>query len=136
MSVRGGDINAVMKYGRERSISKRCYDLSVGGSGFGRILLLVVLLVVYGTLYPFDFHVRQPGPAPLWILFHSWPGPVNRFVMRDSTLNILIYLPVGLFGSLWMRQYRSPAVSTWLIISFAAVLSAALEVTQLFDDSR
>jgi VanZ family protein len=94
----------------------------------GRILLIVVLLVAYGSLYPFDFHSSHLGASPLWLLFHSWPPAFDRSVLVDIVLNILIYLPVGLFGSLSIGKRRS--------ILLAAALSASIEVLQLFDDSR
>ena len=45
-----------------------------------RILLLVIALIVYGSLYPWDFHPAQLAASPLWILLHSWP--TTRVVHR------------------------------------------------------
>jgi VanZ family protein len=94
----------------------------------GRILLIVILLIVYGSLYPFHFHPAQSAASPLWMLFHSWPPVVDRSVLVDIVLNVFIYLPVGLFGSLSLGKRRS--------ILLAAALSACMEVLQLFDYSR
>ena len=94
----------------------------------GRILLIVVVLVAYGSLYPFDFHFRQLGASPLWILFHSWPSALDRTVPADVVLNVLIYFPIGFFGSLSLGRKKP--------VLLAAALSACIEVLQLFDDSR
>jgi len=42
-----------------------------------RILLIVIALIVYGSLYPFDFHSTQLAGSPLWVLIHSWPTHVQ-----------------------------------------------------------
>jgi VanZ family protein len=93
-----------------------------------RILLIVLLLVAYGSLYPFDFHSRPLAASAPWILLHSWPPGVERTVLADVVLNILIYLPVGFLGSLAWGKKRS--------LVLAAAFSACIEVLQLFDDSR
>jgi VanZ family protein len=70
------------------------------------------------------------------MLLDSWPAGFDRFLVRDGALNILIYIPIGLFGSLWMRRRYTAAVAACLTLAFATVLSATMEMTQLFDDGR
>jgi VanZ family protein len=101
-----------------------------------RIFLITVLLIVYGSLYPFDFHAKEAGPGPLWMLFHSWPHEFIRYLIRDGALNVLIYIPIGLFGNLWIRQRKTALMAACLTLLFAAALSATMEMTQLFDGSR
>jgi VanZ family protein len=103
---------------------------------FGRILLIVVILIIYGSLYPFDFHARQLSAAPLSILFHSWPSSLDRFLLKDVVLNVLIYLPVGFFGSLMFGRGRSRLLSAAVAICLGLVLSTCMEILQLYDDSR
>ena len=52
-----------------------------------RILLIVIVLIVYGSLYPWEFHSTQLAASPLWVLVHSWPTQIDRsFVaMLQST---------------------------------------------------
>jgi hypothetical protein len=64
----------------------------------------VVALIVYGSLYPWDFHSTQLAANPLWVLIHSWPTRIDRFLLRDIAVNVLIYMPVGVFGFLALRQ--------------------------------
>jgi len=70
------------------------------------------------------------------MLLHSWPTEFDRFLVRDGALNILIYIPIGLFGSLWMKQRKTAGVAACTACLFAAILSATMEMTQLFDDKR
>ena len=53
---------------------------------------------------------------------------MERTVWIDIVVNVLIYLPVGFFGSLSIGPRKS--------VLLAAVLSAAIEILQLFDVSR
>ena len=78
-----------------------------------RILLIVIVLIVYGSLYPWDFHSTQLGASPLWVLIHSWPEHIDRFLFRDIAVNVVIYLPVGVFGLLALRQkFHTPFAVT------------------------
>ena len=101
-----------------------------------RILLIVIVLIVYGSLYPGDFHSTQLAASPLWVLIHSWPDHIDRFLLRDIAVNVGIYMPLGVFGLLALRQkFRTPfAVIVTVLLALA--LSSSIEMTQLFDDSR
>lgn len=100
----------------------------------GFILLITIVLIVYGSLYPFHFH---PSPArPLWVLFHSWPAALDRFEIRDIAINILIYIPIGLFGALWFGRGKARCLPPVLTIVLAAALSLSMELCQLFDARR
>jgi VanZ family protein len=102
--------------------------MAAGRLALGRILLIVILLVAYGSLYPFDFHSQDLPASPLWILVNSWPPHMDRSTWVDVILNVLLYIPVGLFGSLSLGK-------SWSIL-LAAMLSAGIEMLQLFDVSR
>ena len=101
-----------------------------------RILLIVIVLIVYGSLYPWDFHSTQLAASPFWVLLHSWPEHIDRFLFRDIAVNVVIYVPVGVFGLLALRQkFHTPfAVSATVLLALA--LSSSIEMTQLFDDAR
>src|ERR1700676_4719121 len=73
-------------------------------SSLYRLFLIVVALIVYGSLYPWDFHSAQLAASPLWILLHSWPTQFDRFTARDTAINFVIYTPVGVLGLLALRQ--------------------------------
>lgn len=101
-----------------------------------RIFLIVIALVVYGSLYPWDFHSAQLAASPLWVLTHSWPTHIDRFLVRDIAVNLLVYMPVGVFGFLALRQNFPTPFAAAVTVSFALALSSGIEMTQLFDDAR
>jgi VanZ family protein len=104
-------------------------------SSLHRILLIVIALVVYGSLYPWGFHSAQLAGSPLWVLIHSWPTVVDRFLFRDIAVNLLLYTPVGVFGFLALRQNSRTAFAVMLTVLIALTLSSSIEMIQLFDDA-
>ncbi|MBZ5726901.1 MAG: VanZ family protein [Acidobacteriia bacterium] len=105
-----------------------------------RILLIVCALIVYGSLYPFQFqfHATALSAGPLFILLHSWPSHIDRFLLRDILVNIAIYMPLGMFGLLAFAgegaAHGARAVAATVLLALA--LSASMEMLQVFDDSR
>lgn len=102
-----------------------------------RILAIVVALILYGSLYPWEFHARDYGHNPLWILLHTWPaGAFNRYLLWDVAVNIALYLPLGIFGYLAVSARASRMLRVLAPLALALALSASIEMLQLFDDSR
>ena len=101
-----------------------------------RILLIVVALILYGSLYPWEFRPRQLGANPLWVLLHSWPRGFNRYIVWDVAVNVALYVPLGVFGFLAMRERAPRGLRVLAPLALAAVLSASVEMLQLFDRSR
>jgi VanZ family protein len=101
-----------------------------------RLLLLVVAFILYGSLYPFDFHFDRTAASPLLILLHSWPTKIDRFAWRDAGVNILLYFPLGLTALLVMtrRLPRLPSALAAMLLGLA--LSASIEMLQIFDSTR
>jgi len=95
-----------------------------------RLLVLFALLILYGSLYPFDFDFLRPVDNPLWTLLHSWPQPFDRFAFRDGASNLVLYVPLGfasaiVFGRRW-----------WAAPLLGLALSASVEMLQLYDAAR
>ena len=101
-----------------------------------RVLLIVIAVIVYGSLYPWDFHSAQLAASPLWVLIHSWPRVIDRFLIRDITVNVLLYMPVGVFGFLALRQNVHTALAVTVTVFIGLTLSSSIEMIQLFDDAR
>src|SRR5580704_4621876 len=101
-----------------------------------RVVLIVVALIVYGSLYPWEFHARQLGASPLWVLLHSWPDAINRYLLWDIAINVVLYAPLGVFGFLAMSERAPRAMRIVMPVLMALALSASVEMIQLFDDSR
>ncbi len=94
----------------------------------GRLLLLTLILIAYGSLYPWHFRSAPPGVSPFWIIAHSWPRHFDGPTVRDIAANVLLYLPVGLFGFLTFAN-RWAIVPT-LLLGFT--LSTIMEFAQVF----
>lgn len=101
-----------------------------------RILAIVVALILYGSLYPWQFHAGHYAASPLWILLHTWPARVNRYLFWDVAVNMVLYLPLGIFGFLAINAKVSRVARILAPLALAVALSSTIEMLQLFDDSR
>lgn len=100
-----------------------------------RIVLVIAALLIYGSLYPWEFHAARGPYGPIDALIHSWKFSLNRFELRDIAINIAIYMPFGAAVYLWLSS-RSAAVRFAGPILLAALLSTSIEITQLYDARR
>ncbi len=96
----------------------------------------MLVLIAYGSLYPWHFRAVDLPANPLWILLHAWPSGFNRFFLRDTVVNLALYVPAGLTGHLAFRRFRKPWLSVAAPILIGTVLSASIEMLQLFVPSR
>lgn len=101
-----------------------------------RILAIVVALILYGSLYPWQFHARHYSHNPLWILLHAWPTVVDRYLFWDVAINITLYVPLGIFAYLAVSARAPQAMRVLAPVACGLALSASIEMTQLFDDGR
>jgi hypothetical protein len=90
----------------------------------------VIVLIVYGSLYPWEFYSAELAASPLWGLIHSWPTHIDRLLLRDIAVNVLTYVPVGVFGFLTLRQNFRPAVGATVTLLFARILSSSIGMIQ------
>lgn len=99
---------------------------------YARIVAAVVVVIIYGSLYPFHLS-RNPGSnTPFRALIHTWWGPFGR---GDFLANVLLYLPFGLFSVQALRRFPL-IVRVALVIFSALALSASMELLQFFDEGR
>jgi len=99
-----------------------------------RLLLLVVAIVVYGSLYPWHFTFAG-RPEPVSLLLHSWPAAWDRFVLRDIAINVLLYMPLGAAASLaWLPRFPRAAAAAATAFGFA--LSLSMELLQNYVPGR
>ena len=101
-----------------------------------RLLLLVIGLIVYGSLYPWHFDFEGSGANPLWVLLHAWPRGIDRFVLRDIPINLLIYLPLGMAAFLAAARRHGRLVAFDAALLIALGLSASMEMLQIYDPGR
>src|SRR4051812_6147259 len=112
------------------AIAAAC-DCKRGIIGFlSRILLLVIVLIAYGCLYPFHF-AALPEANPVWVLLHSWDLQFDRFLIRDVILNVLLYVPLGVSGYLALARHMTKPVAGLTTLLLGCALSTSVEVAQV-----
>ena len=92
----------------------------------------MVLIIAYGSLYPFDFSRPPTGPGPVYTLLSTWANKPGR---GDFLSNILLYMPLGFFGELTFTGMR-PVTRLLATILLGAILSISIELTQYYDVGR
>lgn len=96
--------------------------------------LLLAVLIVYASLFPFEGWHWPPGRTLPDLLALPWPRARIPF---DLWSNFLGYLPLGTLTALALRRPGRAGWPAALVAAFlAAALSFALEVTQQFLPER
>ncbi|HEY1493844.1 MAG TPA: VanZ family protein [Candidatus Solibacter sp.] len=101
-----------------------------------RLLIIVVAFIVYGSLYPFHFDFDRIETNPLLHLLHAWPARIDKFAWRDAGVNLLLYFPLGVTAFLTMARRLPRAVAAFTTMLLGLILSASIEMLQIFDASR
>ncbi len=91
---------------------------------FAALAAGVMLLIVYGSLFPFQF--QSCGGS----LLSTSAAPANR---GDLLSNILLYMPLGFFATKALRNSRTAVLLATLA---GAALSFAMESLQICDAGR
>ena len=104
---------------------------SVIDRNLGLITLVVIFFIVYGSLFPFDFHPMPPGAVHA--LLEGWARRPGR---GDALANILLYMPLGYFVLLIFRRDVNIVVRAGLAILLGMSLSVTMELTQYYDSGR
>jgi VanZ family protein len=101
----------------------------------GALLLFVITLmfIVYGSLYPFALRAR---PLPHGILDVFLASLAQRPGRGDTIANVLLYVPFGLFLALVLPARFGAGARSVGTTGAGFVLSAAIEITQLYDVGR
>jgi VanZ family protein len=97
-----------------------------------RLLLLTIVLIAYGSLYPWHLRPVPSGQNPVSIVFHSWPSPMDAGSVRDIAVNVLVYLPLGLFAFSTLAEFWRPRVAALASLLVGFVLSTFVELSQVF----
>ena len=95
-----------------------------------------MLLIVYGSLYPWHFEARQLAQTAPWILLHSWDATPNRYFFGDIVINVSLYVPLGMSAFALFRR-RHAGLFSWIApVILGALLSACIEMLQLYEPTR
>jgi VanZ family protein len=101
-----------------------------------RVFLVITLFIVYGSLYPWNFHPALSNESPLFTLLHAWPEHFDRFLLKDIPINLLLYVPFGASAYLAFSRGRTGFFWAMLPVALAILVSGSIEMIQLFDDHR
>lgn len=96
------------------------------------LTLVVTLLIIYGSLYPFSF-IAPPQGSPLALLTQlDWA----RTTRADVLANLLLYLPLGALLSFALPTHWSAARTAFLAAAAGTLLAATLETLQALEPFR
>jgi VanZ family protein len=97
------------------------------------LLLAVVALIVYVSLYPFDFTSTAVGGGLIEAVHAlSWA----RAGRGDQVSNILLYIPFGFCAFLWLERFCPRAGAMALTLLGGFLLSFGIEVAQGYLPAR
>lgn len=97
------------------------------------LLVMVVALIAYGSLYPFNFKPDAIDGGILQALEKlSWA----RAGRGDRIANVLLYLPLGFCLYLWLATYLRRRVSLLVATALGALFSFGIEVAQVYVSAR
>ena len=90
-------------------------------------------LIVYGSLYPFDFSLTAMGNVDIGHFLADW----RLFSSRGDLLgNVGLFLPYGFFGMLAVRAEQSRSARFVALAVFGLFAAAWLQFMQLALPSR
>jgi VanZ family protein len=96
-------------------------------------LAIITAVIVYGSLYPFQFHHRGLPIGPVAYLLSTWRDWDRR---GDLLANILLYMPFGLLAARALPDGLSGSTRVGLVLLGGALLSTAMELLQFNDVGR
>lgn len=96
-------------------------------------LAIVVIIVLYGSLYPFVFRQPASGIGPISTLIKDWEQLPRRC---DFISNVIFYLPLGFFGVLAFSEKMRAVSAMGLAVVVGALLSTAMELAQYYVAGR
>src|SRR5215471_294604 len=96
-----------------------------GAIRFVLLTAITTAVILYGSLYPFEFRIPTVAGGPLGTLLHSWRAMPGR---GDFVANVLLYAPLGWSGFLSLSQRMSVWLRLFLVIVGGTALSVGMEL--------
>jgi VanZ family protein len=98
-----------------------------------RFLLLIIVLIVYGSLYPFKFSGQMPTGSEIF----TWSMDIFRRTTRvDIIANILLFVPYGIIARMYINQHKARLKSAIWLILIGALIAYLLQLAQFFLPAR
>jgi glycopeptide antibiotics resistance protein len=98
------------------------------------LLLMWIVLILYGSFFPFHFSLHRLHHQPLTALLQSRTFLFDRFVVRDFFVNVTLYVPLGVLW--WLKGNRTGKARTAVPIVGGLLLSCLVEVGQYVTETR
>ncbi|MGH1480682.1 MAG: VanZ family protein [Geminicoccales bacterium] len=95
------------------------------------LCLAFIGFAIHGSLWPYD--VVMPDSEAYRLFFGNLQGGYSR---RDLLANILLFMPIGLFGLLGAYRMERLVLRSLLVGAGGFVLAALLQLGQLYIKSR
>ncbi len=96
------------------------------------LTLVVGLLIIYGSLYPFSFVAPPKGSLVALLTRLDWA----RTTRADVLANLLLYLPLGALLSFALPTRWSAARAAFVAAGIGTLLAATLETLQVLEPFR
>ncbi|AMN48451.1 hypothetical protein ACG33_15360 [Steroidobacter denitrificans] len=97
------------------------------------IVIVVVTLILYGSLYPFNF---KPGAIEGGLLQALRELNWARAGRDDRISNVLLYLPLGFCLFLWLHSHFGRHASILIAVLAGTTLSLSIEIVQVYVPGR
>lgn len=120
--------------------SRQGRDGGRSGSGIGSLpprgflpaTLIIVVIIVHGSLYPYDFQASPGGIGAVATLLGSWDQGPSSY--GNLVANVLLYTPFGFFAGMTVRggHFRRLLIVTLL----GMALCTSIELAQYYDVGR
>jgi VanZ family protein len=96
------------------------------------IAAVIAAVIVYGSLYPFEFQAHGGLDRAVRSLLATWPERTSR---GDIISNVLLYIPFGIFAVNALGR-PSRAMRIGLVTAAGLLLSVGVELTQFYEHAR
>jgi VanZ family protein len=119
-------------------MSEREYDLTPASSDMAAknywiITAIMAGVIVYGSLFPFDFGRPNPDIGAVRELLRTWAEPPPS--LGNLAANLLLYVPLGFFEVLALQRFGTTKGFALTLFS-GLILCTWIELAQYYDAGR
>jgi VanZ family protein len=97
------------------------------------LTILMIVIVLYGALYPFQFRAPENGIGPLRAFLRTWNQIPSR---SDFVSNIVFYFPLGFFLTRLFNNIAGPFKKVVAAAILGGLIATGTEFAQYYDAGR